>query len=125
VHRGVAYWTDGRGDERIVLVTPGFNLVALNAKTGQPIAGFGQTGTVDLFKQLDLDVPLDPTGRIGNSSPPVISNDVIVVGPALTPGGRVIARTSRATSWPSTSRTGKKIWTFHTIPREGEAGSET
>ena len=60
VHRGVAYWTDGRGDERIVLVTPGFHLVSLNAKTGQPVAGFGQSGIVDLFKQLDLDVPLDP-----------------------------------------------------------------
>jgi hypothetical protein len=62
VHRGVAYWTDNKGDERIVLVTPGFHLVSLNAKTGQPVAGFGQSGTVDLFKQLDLDVPLDPTG---------------------------------------------------------------
>src|SRR5262245_22410023 len=37
VHRGVAYWTDGRGDERIVLVTPGFNLVSLNAKTGPAV----------------------------------------------------------------------------------------
>ena len=85
VHRGVAYWTNGQ-EERIVLVTPGFQLVSLDAKTGRPVQGFGQAGVVDLFKQLDLDVPLDPTGRIGNSSPPVISNDVIVVGPALTPG---------------------------------------
>ena len=125
VHRGVAYWTDGRGDERIVLVTPGFNLVSLNAKTGQPIAGFGQSGTVDLFKQLDLDVPLDPTGRIGNSSPPVISNDVIVVGPALTPGGRVNRSNVKGDIMAFDVRTGRKIWTFHTIPREGEAGSET
>ena len=125
VHRGVAYWTDGRGDERIVLVTPGFNLVALNAKTGQPIANFGQSGTVDLFKHLDLDVPLDPTGRIGNSSPPVISNDVIVVGPALTPGGRVNRSNVKGDIMAFDVRTGRKIWTFHTIPREGEAGSET
>jgi quinoprotein glucose dehydrogenase len=125
VHRGVAYWTDGRGDERIVLVTPGFNLVSLNAKTGQPVAGFGQSGSVDLFKQLDLDVPLDPTGRIGNSSPPVISNDVIVVGPALTPGGRVNRSNVKGDIMAFDVRTGRKIWTFHTIPREGEAGSET
>ncbi len=125
VHRGVAYWTDGKGDERIVLVTPGFNLVALNAKTGQPIAGFGQTGTVDLFKQLDLDVPLDPTGRIGNSSPPVISNDVIVIGPALTPGGRVNRSNVKGDIMAFDVRTGRKLWTFHTIPREGEPGSET
>src|SRR5687767_11724005 len=125
VHRGVAYWTDGTGDERIVLVTPGFNLVALNAKTGQPVANFGQSGTVDLFKHLDLDVPLDPTGRIGNSSPPVISNDVIVVGPALTPGGRVNRSNVKGDIMAFDVRTGRKIWTFHTIPREGEPGSET
>jgi quinoprotein glucose dehydrogenase len=125
VHRGVAYWTDGRGDERIVLVTPGFNLVALNAKTGQPVPNFGQSGTVDLFKHLDLDVPLDPTGRIGNSSPPVISNDVIVVGPALTPGGRVNRSNVKGDIMAFDVRSGRKIWTFHTIPREGEAGSDT
>jgi len=125
VHRGVAYWTDGRGDERIVLVTPGFHLVSLNAKTGQPVNGFGQAGQVDLFKQLDLDVPLDPTGRIGNSSPVVISNDVIVVGPALTPGGRVNKSNVKGDIMAFDVRTGRKIWTFHTIPREGEPGYET
>jgi quinoprotein glucose dehydrogenase len=125
VHRGVAYWTDGRNDERIVLVTPGFHLVSLNAKTGQPVAGFGQAGMVDLFKQLDLDVPLDPTGRIGNSSPVVISNDVIVVGPALTPGGRVNKSNVKGDIMAFDVRTGRKIWTFHTVPREGEPGYET
>jgi quinoprotein glucose dehydrogenase len=124
VHRGVAYWTDGK-EERIVLVTPGFNLVSLNAKTGHPVQGFGQNGTVDLFKQLDLDVPLDPTGRIGNSSPPVISNDVIVVGPALTPGGRVNRSNVKGDVMAFDVRTGRNIWKFHTIPREGEPGSET
>ena len=44
--RGLAYWTDGR-EERILYVTPGYRLVALNAKTGQPVAGFGQNGVVD------------------------------------------------------------------------------
>jgi len=124
VHRGVAYWSSGQ-DERIVLVTPGFQLVSLDAKTGRPVQGFGQSGTVDLFKQLDLDVPLDPTGRIGNSSPPVISNDVIVVGPALTPGGRVNISNVKADIMGFDVRTGRKLWTFHTIPREGEPGSET
>jgi quinoprotein glucose dehydrogenase len=125
VHRGVAYWTDGKTDERIIVVTPGFNLVALNAKTGQPIANFGQTGMVDLFKHLDLDVPLDPTGRIGNSSPPVVSNDVIVIGPALTPGGRVNRSNVKGDIMAFDVRTGRKLWSFHTIPREGEPGSET
>src|SRR5262245_41763826 len=42
--RGVSYWTDGRGDERIVYVTTGYRLVELNAKTGAPIASFGKDG---------------------------------------------------------------------------------
>ena len=35
--RGVAYWTDGKGDDRVLFVTTGYRLVALNAKTGQPV----------------------------------------------------------------------------------------
>jgi quinoprotein glucose dehydrogenase len=124
VHRGVAYWSNGQ-EERIVVVTPGFQLVSLDAKTGRPVQGFGQAGIVDLFKQLDLDVPLDPTGRIGNSSPPVISNDVIVVGPALTPGGRVNISNVKGDIMGFDVRTGRKLWTFHTVPREGEPGIET
>src|SRR5688500_17603153 len=46
--RGLSYWTDGRGDERIIYVTVGYRLVALNAKTGQPIPSFGNDGMVDL-----------------------------------------------------------------------------
>ncbi len=44
VHRGVSYWTDGRGDERILMATPGFQLVALNARTGVPVPSFGNNG---------------------------------------------------------------------------------
>jgi len=124
VHRGVAYWSNGQ-EERIVLVTPGFQLVSLDAKTGRPVQGFGQDGIIDLFKQLDNDSGLDPTGRIGNSSPPVISNDVIVVGPALTPGGRVNIANVKADIMGFDVRTGRKLWTFHTVPREGEPGIET
>ncbi len=82
IHRGVSYWTDGRGDERIIFATPGFHLIALNAKTGVPVPGFGTNGIVDMMKDLDIDFKGDPNGRIGNSSPVVISNDVVVVGPA-------------------------------------------
>ena len=43
--RGVSYWTDGKGDERIYYVTIGYRLVALNAKTGQPVQSFGRTAS--------------------------------------------------------------------------------
>lgn len=125
IHRGVSYWTDGRGDERIVFVTPGFQLVALNAKTGDPIPSFGNGGIVDLFKELDLDYKGDPMGKIGNSSPVVISHDTIVVGPALQPGSRANKSNVKGDVMAFDVRSGKKKWIFHTIPRKGERGYET
>jgi quinoprotein glucose dehydrogenase len=126
VHRGVSYWTDGRGDERILMATPGFQLVALNARTGVPVPSFGNNGYVDLFKELDLRENEDPIGRIGNSSPVVISHDTVVIGPALRPGGgRQNKGNVRGDVMAFDVRTGKKKWVFHTIPRKGEPGYET
>jgi quinoprotein glucose dehydrogenase len=125
IHRGVTYWTDGQGDERIVFATPGFQLIELNAKTGVPVPGFGNNGIVDLFKELDLDYKGDPMGKIGNSSPVVVSHDTIVVGPALTPGGRTNKSNVKGDVMAFDVRTGRKKWVFHTIPRKGEAGYET
>jgi quinoprotein glucose dehydrogenase len=125
VGRGVAYWRDG-ADARIITVTPGFQLVALDAKTGVPIHDFGVNGSVDLFKELDLTGGIDPLGRIGNSSPPVVSNGVIVVGPALTQGGTSPNKENvKGDVLAFDVRTGKKRWVFHTIPRKGEPGYET
>jgi quinoprotein glucose dehydrogenase len=125
IHRGVSYWTDGRGDERIFFVTPGFQLIALNAKNGAVVSNFGRQGIVDLFKELDLDYKGDPTGKIGNSSPVVISHDTIVVGPALTPGSRSNKANVKGDVMAFDVRTGKKKWVFHTIPRKGEPGYES
>ncbi len=125
VARGVAYWSDGN-EARIVTVTPGFQLVALSAKTGVPVSTFGQDGVVDLFKQLDLTITSDPIGKIGNSSPPVISHDVVVIGPALTQGGTSPNKENvKGDVLAFDVRTGKKLWVFHTIPRKGEPGYET
>ena len=124
VHRGVSYWSDGR-DSRILVVTPGFQLVALDANTGIPVPTFGDSGTVDLFKQLDNDLGIDPLGKIGNSSPPVIVGDTVVVGPALLVGVRTNKSNVRADVMGFNVRTGRKAWTFHTIPRKGEPGYET
>ena len=122
VNRAVAYWTDGRGDERIVFMTPGYHLIALNAKTGQPIQNFGANGIVDLYKDLDRAEPKD--GQISASSPPIIVRDVVVVGAALTaaaPSQENIAGFIRGYD----IHTGKRVWIFHTIPTPGEFGNDT
>ena len=123
--RGVSFWSDGQGDDRIIVVTPGFQLVALDAKTGEPVASFGTRGTVDLIQGLGL--PADPEpGTIGNSSPAVVTRDMIIVGPAHEQGG--LPRSKRNTPGyvqAYDARTGKQVWRFHTIPRAGEAGAET
>jgi quinoprotein glucose dehydrogenase len=122
--RGISYWTDGRED-RIILVTPGFHLIALDAKTGQPVAGFGKSGIVDLFQELDLDYKGDLIGQLGNTSPPVVSNDTIIVGAALPVGMRVNKENVKADVLAFDARTGKKKWVFHTVPRKEEPGYET
>ena len=123
--RGVAYWTDGRGDERIYTVTPGYQLVALNAKTGIPIPGFGNKGVVDL-KQGDDQVMDLETADIGLNSGPVVGNNTIVVGAAHLPGGAPKTKENvKGYIRGFDVRTGKRLWIFHTIPQPGEAGNET
>jgi quinoprotein glucose dehydrogenase len=123
--RGVAYWTDGRGDERIFFVTVGYQLVALDAKTGDVVHGFGEDGIVDLKQQNDQPLDLE-TGEIGLNSAPVVARDVVIVGAAHRAGG---APRSRANAKGYVRgfdvRTGKRLWIFHTIPEEGEFGSDT
>jgi quinoprotein glucose dehydrogenase len=120
--RGVAYWADGQ-DQRVIVVTPGFRIVALDARTGVPVAGFGENGIVDLFDHYEYGEDL--TGRIGNTSPAVIVRNTIVVGPALLVGARVGRENVKADILAFDVRTGRRKWAFHTIPRKGEPGYET
>ena len=122
IHRGVSYWSDGNGDDRIVFATPGFQLVALDADTGIPVAGFGNNGIVDMLTALEGDFDGDLLGRLGNSSPVVISHDTIVVGPAM---GRLNKVNAKGDVLAFDARTGQKKWNFHTIPRNGEFGYES
>ena len=78
--RGLAYWTDGK-EERILYVTPGYRLVALNAKTGARIPTFGTDGIVDLKQGDDQFIDLT-TGEVGLHASPLVARDVVVVGAA-------------------------------------------
>jgi quinoprotein glucose dehydrogenase len=123
--RGVAYWTDGQGDERILFVTIGYQLVALDAKTGRPVPGFGRDGIVDL--KLDNDQAIDlVTGEIGLNSAPVVAKDVVVVGAAHRNGSAPRSKANvKGYVRGFDVRTGKRLWIFHTIPNPGEFGNET
>ena len=123
--RGVAYWTDGKGDERIFMVTIGYQLIALEAKTGIPVRTFGQNGVLDL-KQ-NNDQVLDPiTGEIGLNTGPVVAKDVVIVGAAHRAGGAPRSKTNaKGYIRGFDVKTGKRLWIFHTIPMPGEFGNET
>jgi quinoprotein glucose dehydrogenase len=124
--RGVAYWDDGSGSGRVVTITPGYHLVALDARTGRPVADFGTDGVVDLMQGLRVPPGVDPVGMIGNSSPPVIANGVVVVGPAFLTGFRPVSMANvKGDIRGFDVRTGRELWSFHTIPEEGEPGAET
>ena len=122
--RGIAYWSDGKSG-RVFTVTPGFNLAALDARTGRPAAGFGKDGIVDLMVGL-RGLPKQGLADIGSQSPPLVVGDVVVVGPAHSVGIRPKARENvKGDVRGFDARTGKLLWTFHTIPARGEPGYDT
>src|SRR4051812_40262620 len=127
--RGVSYWTDGKGDERILYVTTGYRLIALNAKTGSMIPSFGEGGVVDMKKgavfgkgqQIDYE-----TGEIGLHSTPTVVKDIVIVGSSFKEGMTVKTHNNtKGLVRAFDVRTGKLLWTFNTIPRPGEFGNDT
>jgi quinoprotein glucose dehydrogenase len=122
--RGLAYWTDGR-EERIIYVTPGYQMVALDAKTGMKVPGFGKNGLVDLKQEDDQQIdPLSPD--IGLHSAPLVSGNTVIVGAAHKPGGVPVSKTNvKGYVRGYDVRTGKRLWIFHTIPKPGEFGLNT
>jgi quinoprotein glucose dehydrogenase len=127
--RGVSYWTDGRGDERIVYVTTGYRLVELNARTGAIIQSFGENGILDLKvgvqkgnnEQIDLE-----GGEIGTHAAPTVTGDVVIVGSSMREGATVPTHNNtKGVVRAYDVRTGSQLWRFDTIPRPGAFGNET
>ncbi len=123
--RGLAYWTDGRNDSRILYVTPGYQLVALDAKTGVLVSSFGKNGIVDL--KLEDDQVMDlVNGEIGLHAAPIVAKNVVVVGAAHLPGSSPKSRQNEKGYVRGFDvRSGKRLWIFHTIPQLGEFGNDT
>jgi quinoprotein glucose dehydrogenase len=122
--RGLAYWSNGQ-EERILYVTPGYRLIALNAKNGNAIPSFGTNGAVDL--KMDDDQQIDPeSSEIGLHAAPVVAGDIVIVGAAHKPGGVPTSKTNvKGYVRAFDVRTGKRLWIFHTIPKLGEFGYDT
>ena len=121
---GLAYWTDGK-EERILYVTPGYRLIALDARTGTRIPTFGKDGVVDLKQDDDQDIDLI-NGDIGLHSTPVVAKNVVIVGAAHLTGGVPKSRKNvKGYVRGFDVRTGKRLWIFHTIPLPGEYGSDS
>ncbi len=119
-HRGVAYWQSKAGDDRRILYgTFDGRLIALDAKTGKPCREFGKDGMVDLRAGI---ADANPGAEYSVTSPPAIYQDLVITGaavpeyPSKGPSGEVRAFDVRS---------GKLVWTFHTIPRPGEVGHES
>ena len=126
--RGLAYWagTPPAGDDaRILYVTPGYRLIALNAKTGAMVASFGTNGVVDLKKDDDQEMDL-VTGEIGLHSTPTVAKNVVIIGAAHKTGGNPKSRRNEKGYVRGFDvRTGKRLWIFHTIPQAGEFGNDS
>jgi quinoprotein glucose dehydrogenase len=124
--RGLAYWSNLDGsDRRIIYVTPGYRMIALDARTGLPVPTFGRSGVVDLKLENDQEVDLDTT-ELGLNATPLVAGDVVVVGAAHRAGHTPkTMRNAKGYVRGFDARTGKRLWIFHTIPEPGEFGYET
>lgn len=117
--RGINYWQSADGTDRRLLVTAGDRLLALDARTGDSIAGFGVQGKVDLREGLGRDP--ESVRRVQGASPGAIFEDLILLGSS--PGEGYLAPPGHLRAYNVV--TGKLAWTFHTIPQPGEYGYDT
>ena len=118
--RGVAYWPgDGSASARLYTGGGEGRMMALNAKTGAVEVEFGDRGFVDLKQSVRGDVD----GRLTLISPPAIYKNIIITGGSNGENEPSTGLYGDIRGWDA--RTGKLLWSFHTVPRRGEAGVDT
>ncbi len=121
VHRGVAVWRDRRSGALRVLINSRYRLIELDAKSGLPVPGFGEHGVVNLLAGLQW--PVNPK-HYTNTSPPLVYRDLVIVGNGV--ADRLIYRRDPPGDVRAyDARTGREVWNFHTVPRDGELGAES
>ncbi|MBO0799217.1 MAG: PQQ-binding-like beta-propeller repeat protein, partial [Blastocatellia bacterium] len=119
VHRGVAAWRDG--DKLRIFINSRYRLICLDANTGKPVESFGANGVVDLSEGL-----IWPINKLHytQTSPPVVYKNLVIVGNGV--GDRLVYKKDPPGDVRAfDARTGKQVWSFHTIPQPGELGNDT
>ena len=118
-HRGVAYWQSKDAADRRILFSAGDMLQALDARTGKPIMSFGDNGKVNLRVGLGRDP--DTMRRVQSGDPGRVFENLLILGSA--PGEEYESPPGDLRAYDT--RTGKLMWTFHTVPHPGEMGYDT
>ncbi|MBI2690142.1 MAG: pyrroloquinoline quinone-dependent dehydrogenase [Acidobacteria bacterium] len=118
-NRGINYWESKDKKERRLLFASNHRLRAVDALTGKAILTFGQGGSVDLKEGLDRDPKT--IALVQSTTPGRVFEDILILGSATNQGYGSAPGDIRAFD----VRTGKLVWTFHTVPRPGEYGHET
>jgi quinoprotein glucose dehydrogenase len=117
--RGVAYWPGDAKTGARLFAGAGDRLLALDASDGKPSAGFGDGGSVDLKASVRGDVD----GQFSLVSPPSVYKDVVITGGNNGEQSPSLGLYGDIRGWDA--RTGRLLWSFHTVPRAGEPGVET
>jgi glucose dehydrogenase len=118
--RGLAYWRGAHGLNPRVFTGNGSFLLALDVTTGKPAAGFANEGRLDLKAGVLGDLK---DARYALQSPPAVFNDVVITGCSNGEGSPTQGAYGDIRGWDA--KTGKLVWTFHTVPRPGEPGADT
>jgi quinoprotein glucose dehydrogenase len=121
VHRGVAAWRDSRTGKLRIFMNSRYRLISLDAETGKPVADFGDNGMVNLMNGARWE--FDPK-QLSNTSPPMVYRDLVILGDSV--GDRLAYKKDPPGDVHAyDARTGRLVWTFHTVPMRGEFGFDT
>ena len=118
ISRGSAWWTDGK-QKRIFYGTLDARLFSIDAATGEPDPAFGNQGVVNLREGVADQFP---NRGYGMTSPPAIYKNLVICG-ALASDGEPKGPSGDVRAFDA--KTGKLVWRFHVVPREGEFGNDT
>jgi len=116
--RGATYWTDGT--QRRLFYAAGSDLYAVDAGTGLPAAGFGDSGRVSLYTGLDINHSVQHL-YVTATSPGIIYKNTLIIGSAVSESGDAAPGYIRGFD----VLTGKLTWIFHSIPQPGDPGYDT